>query len=84
MIYSSQDIEQKKLKLVILGQLLLFIPQKTPKIKILENEKICWRYHHFTDVHSEIQSETDKKILSFWAIFYLFTFLKKLKKPLET
>ena len=41
MIYSSWDIEQNKLKLVILGHFLPFIPLKTPKIKILKNEKIC-------------------------------------------
>ena len=48
MIYSSWDIEQNKLKLVILGYFFRFILLKTPKIKILKKEKICWRYHHFT------------------------------------
>ena len=33
-----------------------YIPLKAPKIKILENEKICWRYHHFTHVHQKSQS----------------------------
>ena len=56
MIYSSWDIEQNKLKLVILGHFLPFIPLKTPKIKILINEKICWRYHHFTYEHQKSQS----------------------------
>ena len=56
MIYSSWDIEQNKLKLVILGHFLPFIPLKTPKIKILKNEKICWRYHHFTHVYQKSQS----------------------------
>ena len=39
MIYSSWDIEQDKLKLVILGHSLPFIPLKTPKIKILKKWK---------------------------------------------
>ena len=55
MIYSSWDIEQNKLKLVILGHFLPFIPLKTSKIKILKNENICWRYHHFTHVHQKSQ-----------------------------
>ena len=40
MICSSWDIEQNKLKLVILGHFLPFIPLKIPKIKILKKEKI--------------------------------------------
>ena len=55
-IYSSWDIEQNILKLVILGHFLPFYPLKTPKIKILKNEKICWRYHHFTHVYQKSQS----------------------------
>ena len=55
MIYSSWDIEQNKLKLVILGHFLPFNPLKTQKIRILKNEKICWR-HHFTNVHRKSQS----------------------------
>ena len=80
MIYSSWDTEQNKLKLIILGHFLPFIPLKTPKIKILKNEKICWRYHHFTYVHKKSRSYDDmmygswdtewerQNILSFWAI----------------
>ena len=52
MIYSFWDIEQNILKLVILGHFLPFYPLKTPKIKILKNENICWRYH-FTHVHQK-------------------------------
>ena len=55
MIYSSWDIEQNILKLVILGHFLPFYPLKTPKIKIFKNEKICWRYHHFTDAYHKLQ-----------------------------
>ena len=29
---------------------------KTPKINILKNEKICWRYHHFIHVYQKSQS----------------------------
>ena len=56
MIYSSWDIEQNKLKLVILGHFLPFISIKTLKIIILKNEKIYWIYHHFTHVHQKSQS----------------------------
>ena len=56
MIYSSRDIEQNILKLVILGHFLPFYPLQTPKIKILKNESICCRYHHFTDVYQKSQS----------------------------
>ena len=55
MIYSSWDIEQNILKLVILGHLLPFYPHKNAKIKILKNVKICWRYH-FTCVYQKSQS----------------------------
>ena len=41
--------------MVILGHLLPFCPHKNPKIKILKNEKICWRYH-FTHMYQESQS----------------------------
>ena len=56
MIYSSWDIEQNIQKLVILCHFLPFYPLQTPKIKILINEKICWRYHHFTHVYQKSQS----------------------------
>ena len=84
MIYSSWDIEQNILQLVILGHFLPFYsPKKTPKIKILKNEKICWRYH-FTHVYqnskthniwctvSEIRRETDRIfcILGYFLPFY--------------
>ena len=50
MIYSSWGIQQNILKLVILGHFLSFYLLKTPKIKTSKNEKICWRYRHFTHV----------------------------------
>ena len=55
MIYSSRDIEQNILKLVILGHFLLFYPPKNPKIKISKNEKNCWIYHHFTNMYQKSQ-----------------------------
>ena len=33
-----------------------FYPLQTLKIKILKNENICCRYHHFTDVYQKSQS----------------------------
>ena len=33
-----------------------FTSLKTPKIKILRNGKICWRYRHFTHVYQKSQS----------------------------
>ena len=39
-------------------------PKKNPKIKILKNEKNCWRYHHFTHVHQKSQS-FDVQILKY-------------------
>ena len=55
MIYDSWDIKQNILKLEILSYLLPFYPHKNPKIKILKNKKICWRYH-FIHVHWKSQS----------------------------
>ena len=59
MIYSSWDIKQNKLKLVILGHFLPFIP-----LKILKNKKFCWRYHS-TLVHQKSQSY-DVQLLRCW------------------
>ena len=42
--------------MVILGQFLPFYHPKNPKVKILKNEKICWRYHHFTPVYQKSES----------------------------
>ena len=42
--------------MVILGHFLPFIPLKPPKIKTLKNEKICWRYYHFTQAYHKWQS----------------------------
>ena len=94
MIYSSWDIEQNILKLVILGHFLPFYPLKTPKIKILKNEKICWRYHHFTHVYQKSQymmygswdTEWDRlNFLSFWVILCLMIpKIKILKKIWKT
>ena len=80
MIYSSWDIEQNILKIVILGHFLPFYSLKTPKIKILRNQKICWRYH-FTCVPNitiiwcmvpEIRSATDRIFCHYGLFFTLF------------
>ena len=78
MIHSSWDIEQNILKFVILGPLLPFYPHKNSKTKTLRNEKICWRYHHFTHVPKitiiwctvlEIWSETGRVFCHFGRFF---------------
>ena len=56
MIYSSSDNRAKQTQIGNFRSFLAFIPLKTPKIKILKNKKICWRYHHFTHVHQKSQS----------------------------
>ena len=79
MIYSSWDIEQNMQKLVILGHFLPFYPPKMPQNKNFENEKTCWRHHHFTKNHNYViygswDTEWDRQnILLFWAIFGPFT-----------
>ena len=88
MIYSSWDIEQNILKLVILGYLLPFYPHKTPKIKILENKKfagdimilhICTKSHNHM-MYSSWDTEWDRhNFLSIWAIFCPFSPLKTWK-----
>ena len=99
MIYNSWNIEQNILKLVILSHFLPFNPSplKPPKIKISKNEKICWRYHHFTCVskitmYGSWDTECNReKFLSFRTIFCRFTplttrkikILKKWKNYLE-
>ena len=42
----------------------LYLPKKL-KIKILKNENICWRYHHFRHVHQKPQSY-DVQFLRYW------------------
>ena len=37
---------------------------KKPKNQNFENEKICWRYHHFTHVHQKAQ-QYDVKFLRY-------------------
>ena len=54
MIYSSWDIEQSILKLVILDRFLPFYHPKIRKNQNFENEKICWRHHHFTKNHNHM------------------------------
>ena len=79
MIYNSWDIEQNILKLVILGHFLPFYPPENPKNQVLNNEKICWRYHHIIHVypnHNHMMygswdtEQERQNFLSFWIIFF--------------
>ena len=70
-IYSTWDTEQNKLKLIILGHFLSFIPLKTPKIKILKNKNLLEIPSFYTCVPKIW--DTVKTFLSFWAIFWPFT-----------
>ena len=56
MIYSFSDNRAKQTQIGNFRSFFPFNPLKTPKIKILKNEKICWRYHHFTYVDQNSQS----------------------------
>ena len=64
MIYSSSDNRAKQTQIGNFRSFLPFIPLKAPKIKILKNEKICWRYHHFRHVQQKWQSR-DVRFLRF-------------------
>ena len=57
--------------------------EKPEKSDFWKNEKICWRYHHFTHVYQKQQSnevqlriyEVRHNFLSFWVIFCTFNLL---------
>ena len=57
MIYSSWDIEQKRLK--------KNCPKKNKKSKFWKDKKNCWRYHHFTHVYQKSRSY-DARFLRYW------------------
>ena len=54
--------------------------EKPDKLDFWNNEKNCWRYHHFTHVYQKPQSyevwsvryKVRQDFLSFWAIFFPF------------
>ena len=80
MIYSSWDLECDRLKLVILGHFLHFYPSKNQTNQNFENEKSCWRYHHFTRVSKitiiwcmvpEIWSKTNKMFCHYGPFYAL-------------
>ena len=56
---------------------LLMNVEKLGKSDFWRNEKICWRYHHFTHAYQKLQSyeveflrsKVRQHFLSFWAIF---------------
>ena len=56
MTYGYSNNRVKQIQNGNFGSFLPFIPLKAPKIKILKNEKIYWRYHHFTHMHQKSQS----------------------------
>ena len=57
MIYSSWDIEQNRLKLIILGHFLPFYPPNNQENQNFEKMKeSTWRYYHFTHVYHKWQS----------------------------
>ena len=82
-IYSSWDIEQNILKLVILGHFLPFYPLKTPKIKIFKKQKkfagdiiilhMCNKNHFNHMMYGSWDTERDKQnfvILDCFLPFY--------------
>ena len=54
MIHSSWDIEHDRFKFWVIFY--PFTPLKTQKLRILKNNKTCWRYNHFTHVYQKQQS----------------------------
>ena len=80
MIHSSWDIEHDRFKFWVIFY--PFTPLKTQKLRILKNNKTCWRYNHFTHVYQKQQSYEvrflkygvrGQNFLSFCAIFCPFT-----------
>ena len=82
MINSSCLTECGRLNFIVMGQFLPFHSPKNLKNQNFENnEKNCWRYHHFTNVSlkpqsydvmvPEIQSETDRFFCYFGSFFAL-------------
>ena len=75
MIYSSWDIEQNILKLVILGHFLPFYPIQTPKIKILKMKKFAGDIIIYHMMHGSSNMECNRQnflSLSLWTIFCPF------------
>ena len=65
MIYSSWDIEQNILKLVILGHFLPFYPPKNPKNQNFEKWKNLLEISSFTHVY-QISQSYDVQFLRYW------------------
>ena len=82
MIYSSWDIEHKRLKLVNLGHFLPFYSPKNQKNQNYEKMKkiagdiiillMCTKNHNYL-MYSSCYVEWDREFLSFWVIFCPFT-----------
>ena len=80
MIYSSSDIEQNILKLVILVHLLPFYPHKNLKIKLVKSFPgdiiilhMCTKYRNHMMYGSWDRMWDRQNFLSFWAIFCPFS-----------
>ena len=91
MLYSSWDIEQNILKLLILGHFLPFYPLKTVEIKISKNKKFAGDIiilHMYTKNHNQVtygswNMERDgQNSLSFWTNFCCFTPLSNQKNKI--
>ena len=58
MIYGSWDMECNGQNFLSFWTIFcLFTPLTAQKIKILKNEKISWRYHHFTQLYQKLWSD---------------------------
>ena len=82
MIYSSWDIEQNILKLVILGHFLPFYPPKNPQNQNFEKWKILLEISSFYTcvpkishmIHGSWDMECDRQnVLLLWTVFCPFT-----------
>ena len=52
------DVQQTKY-FCHLGQFFALLPPNSPKNENIKNEKIPWRYHHFTQVYQKSSSSRD-------------------------
>ena len=76
----SHTCEEVRAHLIISFWHLLMNFEKPEKSDFWKNEKICWRYHHFTHAYQKPQSyevqfqryKVTQNFLSFWAIFWFF------------
>ena len=85
MTYSSWDIKQNILKLLILGHFLPFYPDKTPKNQNFKKWKNLLETSSQYMMYSSWDTEWDRQnVWSFWAIFCFFTMNPPLPPPSPT